>query len=76
MDEKIMNIKHKVKQYHKEVTIYKRTEDNSLKQIDNSHFAIFYKITDYIVFTAIVDKAYPIKLTSAFLDTIITSFFD
>lgn len=76
MDEQILSIKHKVKRYHCEVTMYNKTEQTSLKHIDNPYFGIFYKIHNYVIFTIIVDKVYPIKLAGAFIDSIIAPFFD
>jgi hypothetical protein len=76
MDEQILNIKHKVKRYLLEVAQYAKKDQTSLKHIENSQFGVFYKIHNYVVFTAIVDKAYPIKLAAAFIDSIIAPFFD
>jgi vesicle transport protein SEC22 len=76
MDEQILNIKHKVKRYHCEVTKYNKGEQTALKHIENHQFGIFYKVQNYVVFTIIVDKAYPIKLAGAFIDAIISPFFD
>jgi len=76
MDEKILTVKHKVKKYHAEVTVYSKAEQTNLKQIDYPSFGIFYKVSKRVVFTVIVDKAYPIKLVNGFIDTIIPPFFD
>ena len=69
-------MRHKVKQHHSEVTSYSKTESSPLKQIDYPTFGIFYKVEHYVVFTVIVDKAYPLKLVNGFVDAIITPFFD
>lgn len=76
MDEQILNIKHKVKRYHSEVTKYNKNEQSVLRHIDNPHFGIFYKVHSYVIFTIIVEKTYPIKLAGAFIEAIISPFFD
>ena len=53
-----------------------KTENNSLKQIENHNFGIYYKVVSHVVFTAIVDSTYPLKLVNAFLDNIGGVFFD
>ena len=47
-----------------------------MKQIDYTTFGIYYKINNYVVFTLICDKTYPIKLANGFIDALITPFFD
>ena len=39
-------------------------------------FGIFYKASNYVVFTIIVDKVYPLKLANGFIDSLINPFFD
>lgn len=56
--------------------MYGKAEPNKLKHIDHPVFGIFYKIHNYVVFTVIADKNYPIKLAGAFIDSIISPFFD
>ena len=76
MDEQMLTVKHKVKRYLTEVAQYSRKDQSSLRHIDNTSFGIFYKVHNYVVFTLIVDKTYPLKLAAAFLDSIISPFFD
>jgi hypothetical protein len=58
------------------VTSYNKHEQTPLKQIEHPSYGIFYKINNYVVFTVIVDKAYPLKLANGFIDSIVTPFFD
>jgi len=76
MDEQMLSVKHKVKRYLTEVAQYSRKDQSSLRHIDNPSFGIFYKVHNYVVFTLIADKTYPLKLAAAFLDSIIAPFFD
>lgn len=47
-----------------------------LKQIESSHFGIFYKLIDGIIYTVICDLQYPAKMANIYLDTIIAAFAD
>lgn len=69
-------MRHKVKQHHKEVTSYAKTEQTPLKQIDYATYGIYYKVNNHVVFTIIVEKSYPLKLANGFIDAIIAPFFD
>ncbi|XP_031505904.1 uncharacterized protein LOC116268372 [Nymphaea colorata] len=61
MDEQMLSIKHKVKRYLTEVAQYSRKDPNSLRHIENPTFGIFYKVHNYVVFTVIADKSYPLN---------------
>lgn len=76
MDEQLLQVRHKVKKYHSEVTSYNKQDHTPLKQIQQASYGIFYKVSNYVVFTIIVDKAYPLKLANGFIDAIINPFFD
>jgi hypothetical protein len=76
MDEKILTVKHKVKKYHSEVTVFNKSEQTAIKQIDYPNFGIYYKVSNHVVFTVIVDKSYPPKLVNGFIDSLIPPFFD
>lgn len=58
------------------MTKYSKGAEGSIKHIENTTFGVFYKIHNYVVFTIIVDKKYPIKLSAAFLEALIAPFFD
>lgn len=58
------------------MTKYSKGDQGAIKHIENSAFGVFYKIHNYVVFTIIVDKKYPIKLSAAFLEALIAPFFD
>jgi hypothetical protein len=58
------------------VTKYSKGDQGIIKNIENTGFGVFYKIHNYVVFTIIVDKKYPIKLSAAFLEALIPPFFD
>jgi hypothetical protein len=44
----------KVKNYHREVTPYSKPEQASLRQIQNSQYNIYYKVSSFVIFTIIV----------------------
>lgn len=56
MDQHIQTVKGKVKEFHKAVTAYRKSDNSnlSLKQIENAQFGIYYKVTDRVTFTVIV----------------------
>ncbi len=58
------------------MTAYIKSETTSLKQIDFPTYGIFYKVSSFVVFTVIVDKSYPLKLSGAFIDALTAPFFD
>lgn len=76
MDEKILTVKHKVKKYHSEVTVFNKSEHTPIKQIDHPSFGIYYKVNNHVVFTVIVDKSYPPKLANGFIESLMAPFFD
>ena len=58
------------------MTPFNKNIPNTLKQIENILFKIYYKVDNYVIFTVIVDNSYPIKLVNCYLDVIKNSFFD
>jgi hypothetical protein len=69
-------VKHNIKKYHIDVTAYNKAETTSLKCIEDPNFLIFYKISNHIVITIIVEKNYPIKLSNSFIDSLFAPFLD
>lgn len=53
-----------------------RDNGTVLKQIESSHFGIFYKLVDGIIYTVICDLQYPAKMANIYLDTIVSAFVD
>ena len=75
-DEAFEKMKVKIKKYHQESTSKTKEDYQSIRQIEAPQNAVYYKISMHVIFTVVCESTYPLKLANAFIDTVITAFFD